>query len=178
MTDKEFEEAMRSAGIFTRYRDRDVRMSDFVEDGNDFMKFARSKNAIVEHIRQGKHIILVDVSGDGQHVAHMLTRGMLLYSIAARITSLTTISETIADFDRRDRFEDSLDEVDALAVCCAYDTVNEKPKNSASVEWFLRAFAAEKKSLILHLEEPIERAGWFSNQFRKMIEKESVTFTV
>jgi len=177
MNDTEFEEAMKRAGVRHYYRDRDKRLSQYLDDANHpLLKFMTKKQNVVDHIReQNKHIVIVDKNGNGQHVMNLTVRGLLLYSIATTMTSMPKLADIIEDWERRSHVMEEIEDVEVFAVLMAH---TQHDINATRVEALLREAIADGAVLLLHVEAPIESCDTFSQSFRQMIAADCIQFEI
>jgi len=168
MNDTEFEEAMKRAGVRHFYRDRDKRLSHYLDsEDHELMKFMKKKANVIDAIREhNQHIVIVDHDGNGQHVTNMLVRGLLLYSISTSLTSLPKLIDIVSDYERRAHVMEEIEDTEVFAVLMAH---TKHVVDASRVESLLREAIADGAVLLLHVELPIESCDTFSQSFRQMI---------
>jgi hypothetical protein len=177
MNDTEFEEAMKRAGVRQYYRDRDKRLSQYLESDKDpLLLFMQKKSNVDDHIREhNKHIVIVDKNGSGQHVMNLIVRGLLLYSIATTMTSLPKLVDIVSDYERRRHVMEEIEDTEVFAVMMAHTSHS---IDASRVEAILREAISDGAVLMLHVEKAIEQCSTFSQSFRGMIASNSIQFQI
>jgi hypothetical protein len=169
LSDEEFGDAQKSAGVAARYRGKAVHLYDYIDKDDPFYRWVSDREAFVSSFRD-RNLVIRDVSGHGQAVCNLLARALLLYGVPVRVVSLLGISEM---FDRDfDKAQEVFSEPRVLVILgMQTEREGQAPKDPYRLEWILRRFHAEGKGFIFHTEAGglARDSGWWTNSFVGMV---------
>jgi hypothetical protein len=164
LTDEEFIEAQKHAGIAARYRRKDVHLFDFIPKASPFYKWASDRDAIRSHFAS-QNLLISDESGNGVAVCNLLARILLLFEVPVRIVSIDDIARGL-ETDYQEIVAD-LSSV-GVVVLLGMSSTNtaHAPQDPFRIEWLLRKLHGAGLSFIFHTEGGSDAMrAWWSNGF-------------
>ena len=185
MNDNQFEDSMIHAGIRKRYHNTELALTSYIDEQSAFCQFMQNKTATVNYFREEhEHVVLIDQSGNGQHVANMTARGLLLYGVPVQVLNMAKISSVLDSgySAQAVRLNELVTDADVVVLLGAHSGNCEYP-NFSKIEWFVREMIAQNTSIIFHAEEQMHankdyNYGAWSLSFRRMFLSDAQQFDV
>ena len=163
MNDKQFEDSMIRAGIRKRYHNSSLRLTSYVEEHAAIYQFMCNKSSVLHYFTEmHQHMVLVDESGNGQHAANMIARGLLYYGIPVQVLNIAKISQVLDSGYSAQALNLNNIVTDArVIVLLGAATSNGDYDNFSKIEWFVREMISDNKSIIFQAEEPMNSEANF-----------------
>lgn len=148
LTDEEFMDAQKHAGISARYRKKDVHLFDFIPKASPFYQWASDREAIRGHFAS-RNLFINDESGNGVAVCNLLARVLLLFEVPVRIVAVDDIARGLeTDYQEIVADLSSVQVVVLLGMSSPNPT--HKLHDPFRVEWLLRKLHGAGVSFIFH----------------------------